>query len=240
MPLDPKHKYYFELYYHLGIDRSVAKLAKIQMPRMFPELPPDSREYKTKFNSLYTKMKRWEEREGWPEEAKKREESNRREADVLLREQEQTLTSTVELYSRMVSYLLQKFAEKITQDQVQIRNLKEVLQGRPRGIGAKVFELMNQDERRQSDAVFEWLRKKIQSEPLLAGLRDIVDAEVVVEAGRVLPAPAHTRAGAGVENLPEKEERVPPFLRPLDIPRPEDMKAAEGLEGEQESKGEGR
>ena len=241
MAVEQKHKYYFELFYHLGIDRTIMKLVRMQMPRMFPELAPDSREYKTRLNSLYTKVSRWADKEGWAEEVEKRTKDNKRQSDVLVRDEEQTLTATVALYRRMVSYILQKFGEGVLADQFRIKSLKEakmmmelhmylteLLHGRPSSVGPKVYELMDADERRGVDSVFEWLRKQVRKEPLLESLKDIVEAEeraraIDVIPVRELPAPKPVTE----EPVPASEERVPAFLRSLSIARVEDIEALE-------------
>lgn len=194
MGIPEKHKYYFEVYYHLGQNRSIARLTRLQMPRLFPDLPADSEEYKRKFNSLYMKLRRWKETEEWDKEVEIREADKKQKLSSAVRSEEETLTDTVNLYRRMVRYLLQKFAESVANDSVQIKSLHEaqkmieldmyltqILDRRPKMLPTKVLELMTEDERRQSDKIFEWLRKNVTAEDAIRDLGDIIEAEAVVE-----------------------------------------------------------
>lgn len=218
MPIDPKHKYYFELYYHLGVNRSVSRLAKLQMPRLYPEMSPNSKEYRSRFNALYMKFRRWEVKENWAEEANALQENNQRVRDDLIKEEEGTLTDTVKMYRRMVRFLLQKFSERVLNNEVELKDekaakrmveldmyLTRVLDARPKFLPSQVYDLMTEDEKRQADRVFEWLRKQTLKEDAIKDLGLIVKAEAHSEVVRALPGPAiveHELEQEPIETLP--------------------------------------
>lgn len=201
MAIDPKHKYYFELYFHLGVNRSVSRLAKLQMPRLYPEIPQNSKEYQRNFNALYMKFRRWEVKENWGEEAEKLQSDNRRQKDDLIKGEETTLSDTVKMYRSMVRHLLQKFAARVASGEVELKDekaakrmveldmyLTRVLDARPKFLPSQVYDLMNEDEKRHADRVFEWLRRQTLKEEAIKDLGGIVRAEATVEMVKSLPS----------------------------------------------------
>lgn len=231
---EPEHRLEFEEYYHLGEKRSVAKLAKYQMPRLYPELPTNSREWNTKFNSLYMKYRRWEEKEKWKEIAEKRGVDKARQAEVLMKKEEETLSETVRMYRRMVRFLLQKYAELVADNKVAIKNpheaktmmeldiyLTRILDARPKLLSSGILDLMTEEEKRQADKVFEWLRKQTIKEAFIQDLQDTVKQEARDEVIDVLPSP---KAPKELVRKKEKERQkgVPDFLQPMDVHNPDE------------------
>jgi hypothetical protein len=221
--VDPKHKYVFEIFFFLGETRNLTKLSRIQMTKLYPNIEPDTDEYKRKFNSVYKKYQRWASTENWHEEAQRREESDRAHRTNIVRNEEETLSNTVQLYRKMVRYMLQEFAEKVVQKKVEVKSIKEakqmieldmylsqIIDRRPKALSVQVLEMMTEKERRGADKVFEWLHKRATRESAIEDLGDVVEAEQVLDehaqTQRLLtPAPEKPEKAPVVQNLEEAE-----------------------------------
>lgn len=229
----PVHRLEFEMYYHLGESRNPARLARLQMPRLYPELPIDSKEWETKFNSLYMKYRRWESREEWQEIAEKRGVDKARLAEVMMKKEEDSLSETVRMYRRMVRFVLQKFAEEISTNSVKVKSLDEakrmmeldmyltrILDSRPKLLTSSILDLMTEEERRQADKVFEWLRKQTTKDAFIRDLQDTVNLEAQAEVLEILPSPKVPEES--VLKKREKEKGVPDFLQPIAVHNPDE------------------
>jgi len=243
MPEDKvRHRLEFELYFHLGENRTCAKLARLQMPRLYPETPTDSAEYQTRFNSLYVKYKRWEKQENWGEKAEKRGLDNKRSAEKLVKKEEESLSETVSMYRRMIRYLLQKYAEQVAEGAIKLKSpdeakrmmeldmyLTRVLESRPKLLASQILDLMSEDEKRQADRVFEWLRRETLKDSFVRDLQDRVQQEASVEVIDVLPLPKEAEEDNEKDKEEEKPKKkkereagVPDFLQPLRVRNPDE------------------
>ena len=212
--IDAKHKYVFEFFYFLGENRSLAKLTRIQMTKLYPDLEPDSKDYQKKYTSAYAKYRRWAENENWNEEAQKRGEIDRTHRTQALRQEGETLSNTVQLYRRMVRFMLQQFAEEVVQNKVKLKTVKEakqmieldmylsqIIDRRPKTIPAQVLEMMTEKERRGADKVFEWLHKRVTRASAIEDLAEVVETEQELEE--------HDQTQRLLNPAPEKKEKEP-------------------------------
>lgn len=232
---EPVHRLEFEIYYHLGENRNVAKLARLQMPRLYPEFANNTKEWETKFNTLYMKYRRWEDKEKWKEIADKRGVDKARLTEVMMKKEEESLSETVLMYRRMIRYVLQKFAEGVADNKIQVKTLDEakrmmeldmylthILDARPKLLSSKILDLMSEEDRRQSDKVFEWLRKQTLKETFIRDLQDTVVLEAQAEVIDILPSPKAVRAVKEFGKEKKKEEGVPDFLQPIRVHNPDE------------------
>lgn len=254
LPIPEKHKYLFDIYFHLGLGRNAMKLAKVSMPRLYPELEAGTKDYQRRLKSTYTRFSRWIAREGWEKAVSIRESSSRRQTDVLVKQEEQTLLDTVKLYRRGVRYVLNKFLENVANDLVDIKTPKEakmlmeldmylstVIEKRPKLINAKIFELMSEDERRQSDKVFEYIRRQAQREEVIQDIEGVIDVEQdAIEAqqtAQLLPSGAVPIAPIELKEaepgpVQQRFMHLPAFLKPIGTPDPSDAQ----IEGKEVSR----
>jgi len=187
----PKHADAFELYYYLGDDRSLKKVAQLRFSNEFPDIPPGTREYNSKFESYYVKIKRWSKKENWNEWVKRKEEEDRQKRDEEIREHSSKMVEMVKLYRKMIRYALSDLARRIREGEVRIRNLTEaksmieldlyltrVLQESPQFLPSMVDRILDEKGKKLVDAVFEHLHKRTLME---LGSAEVLDAELVKE-----------------------------------------------------------
>ncbi len=224
---DIRHRLEYEIYYHLGLNRNCAKLARLQLPRLYPDIPTDSTEWTTKFNSLYTKYKRWCLQEHWDSKCQKRGDEEKSQRDKVVQKEAQTLTETVQMYRTMIRFMLQKFAEEVSQGKHKIKDpdqakriidldmyLTQVLEKRPRFLPAAVWDMMSEEDRRHMDKVFEFLRKRVHTSESIEDLGEIVDAEAQAKVIQLIPPPKQVEAEV-IQDEEKTSSNIPEFLRPL-------------------------
>jgi hypothetical protein len=151
-----------------------------------------------------------------------------------MQKEESTLSETVRMYRRMVRYMLQRFANTVAENKMDIKTpdeakrmveldmyLTRVLEARPKLLQSAVYSLMDEDEKRRADRVFEWLRKQSDREPFLQDLQEVVNREGQPQVIDTIPSPTpHRELPAGharQREAPKPKEGVPSFLQPLNV-----------------------
>jgi len=188
----PKHSDTFELYYYLGEGRTLKKVAQLRFLQEHPDVTPGTPLYESKFNSFYTKIKRWSLKENWQEWVKRKEIEERSAREEEMREQAKGLTEMVKLYRKMVRYALSQVAKDVKDGKIRVRSLTEaktmidldiyltqVLQQQPQFLPSIMERVLEEKDRRKVDKVFEFLHKRALEELEAKA----IPAEIVEEKG---------------------------------------------------------
>jgi len=159
-----------------------------------------------------------------------------------VKKEEESLSETVSMYRRMIRYLLQKYAEQVAEGAIKLKSpdeakrmmeldmyLTRVLESRPKLLASQILDLMSEDEKRQADRVFEWLRRETLKDSFVRDLQDRVQQEASVEVIDVLPLPKEAEEDNEKDKEEEKPKKkkereagVPDFLQPLRVRNPDE------------------
>lgn len=109
----PKHVASFETYYYLGEGRSLRKAAYLRFLQLVPDCPEGSTAFPSKFESFYTKIKRWSKAEDWVGWCLRKdfEERQKREEDA--RAKMMSMDRTLKMYQALVRQALVVWSDKI-------------------------------------------------------------------------------------------------------------------------------
>ena len=187
----PKHADTFELYYYLGEERTLKKVALLKYAQEATGVTPGSPEWESKFASFYTKIKRWSSAEEWDEWVKRKEIDERGKREEEVREQSKGLVEMVKLYRKMVRFALSDLGKRLKDGEVKIRTLTEaktvmeldlyltkVLQQQPQFLPSMMERVLGEADRRKVDSIFEGLHKRALSE-----------IDISVKEGAEVPTP---------------------------------------------------
>lgn len=117
----PKHVASFETYYYLGEMRTLKAAALIRFQQLVPDCPPDSPQFKTKFESFYTKIKRWAKQEDWDGWCIRKGIEERQKREKETRQKMMSLDKTIRTYQSLVRQALVVWSDKI-RTSVELRN----------------------------------------------------------------------------------------------------------------------
>jgi len=117
----PKHVASFETYYYLGELRTLKAAALLRFQALIPDCPPDSPSFKSKFDSFYTKIKRWARAEDWDGWCIRKAVEERQKRDKDVRQKMMSLDKTVRTYQSLVRQALVVWSDKI-RTSVELRN----------------------------------------------------------------------------------------------------------------------
>jgi len=109
----PQHVESFETYYYLGELRTLKATAEIRFRTLFPDCHPDSPEYKSKFSSFYTKIKRWAKKERWDEWVKRKEIEERSKREAEMRQRLESFQRTLRGYQALTRQAILAFSDKV-------------------------------------------------------------------------------------------------------------------------------
>lgn len=109
----PKHVASFETYYFLGEMRSLKMAAKIRFQQLVPDCPPDSPKFSSKFESFYTKIKRWAKSEDWNGWCIRKDVEERTKRGKEMRSKMVSMDKTLKTYQSLVRQSLIVWSDKI-------------------------------------------------------------------------------------------------------------------------------
>jgi len=130
----PQHVESFETYYFLGEMRTLKATAQLRFQALHPECPPDSPHYKSKFESFYTKIKRWARKENWEEWVARKELEERHKRESEMREKIGSINRTLRGYQGLIRQAIIAASDKV-------KNTLALRQATQEGDEAKIARL---------------------------------------------------------------------------------------------------
>ena len=109
----PKHVASFETFYYLGESRSLRKAAFIRFQQLVPDCPESSPRFNSKFESFYTKIKRWSRKEDWNGWCIRKDVEERQKRDAESRSKMMSIDRTLKMYQSLVRQALVVWSDKI-------------------------------------------------------------------------------------------------------------------------------
>jgi len=126
----PNHSESFEIYYYLGESRTLRETAAIRFSQLYPNRSEDD----PKFESFYTKIKRWAKKENWKDWVKRKEMEERQKREEQMREKIIQSTRNVVGYRGMLQQGLVAFSRRVQKTVrllTQISRLEEAASREP-------------------------------------------------------------------------------------------------------------
>ena len=165
----PKHVESFETFYYLGEHRTLRAVALLRFPQYVPDCPQGSPLFKSKFESFYTKIKRWAKAEDWDGWCirKRLEESQKHEKES--RQKLMSLDKTLRMYQSLVRQSLIVWADKV-KTSLELRNaLAQGDDGKVAMLATKDrFELRSSQDVRLFMELDMYLAKQLDQMPSLS------------------------------------------------------------------------
>lgn len=109
----PAHVESFETYYWLGEGRTLREVAEQRFPYLVPNYPIGHPEHARKFESFYTKIKRWASKERWNDWVKRKEIEERSKREDEMRDKVIKSTKTLVYYRGILQQGLSAFGRKV-------------------------------------------------------------------------------------------------------------------------------
>jgi len=121
----PDHVESFETYYWLGENRTLKETALLRFQELVPDCPPTDPRFPSKFESFYTKIKRWAAKENWKEWVKRKELEERTKREGEMREKIIQSQRNIVGYRGILQQGLVGFSRKVSRS---TRILNRILQ----------------------------------------------------------------------------------------------------------------
>jgi len=121
----PRHGTSFETYYYLGESRTLRLASLIRFKQLVPDCPENSPTFKSKFESFYTKIKRWAKGEDWQGWVIRKDVEERQKYEKELKQKTVSQDKTLRMYQSLLRQSLVVFSDKIRVS-VELRNALNV------------------------------------------------------------------------------------------------------------------
>jgi hypothetical protein len=109
----PNHVESFETYYFLGESRTLKSAAYYRFQQTSPDCPPNDPRFTSKFESFYTKFKRWARKENWSEWVKRKEIEERHKREAEIRERLGSISRVLRGYQGVARQAIIVFSDKV-------------------------------------------------------------------------------------------------------------------------------
>lgn len=201
----PSHVESFETYYYLGEGRTLRETAIQRFPYLVPDCPVDSTDYPKKFESFYTKIKRWATREGWKEWVKRKEITERQAREEDMRDRIIRSQKNLVYYRGMLQQGLSAFGRKVSASTRLINQIIKL---------EEEYSVATND-RIKEDLVMQMQRLKTEVEAKGVEIKNFKEAKEIIELDQAL--------GKHLDQLPEIQTPDRMRLDELDAKKIDDV-----------------
>lgn len=148
----PEHVESFETYYFLGEGRTLRETAIQRFPYLVPNCPPGHPDHPSKFESFYTKIKRWASKERWNDWVKRKEIEERTKREDEMRDRIIKSQKNLVYYRGMLQQGLSAFGRKVARATRLINEMvkleealsKEEDEGRQADLTVRIAQMRNE------------------------------------------------------------------------------------------------
>lgn len=167
----PAHAESFETYYLLGEQRTLKAAALVRFNQLYPDIARNSPLFKSKFESFYTKFKRWAKVEKWREWVRIKDQQERQRLLEASRRQIIQNQQILQSYRALIQQGLLLFSRKVT-DAVRILQTIQQLERR-------LLETQDQNLRSQISAQLAPLYEQLEATGV--GMKSFKEAKECIE-----------------------------------------------------------